>query len=104
MWVGADDVRQDMCVPAIILAASGREAVTEAVQLLGIDGVDLESAIQQAVHDRPVGSLDGDADLVGVAANAAQDPVDQLAGALARVLKVILSEGDAVGIEDADLV
>ena len=63
--IGAEGAGQYACVPAVILGACRRKTIPKAVQLFGIDGKDLKSAIQQTINDRAVRYLYGDGNLPG---------------------------------------
>src|SRR5215212_3557073 len=72
--VGAQRVAQHLRIPAIILGASRREAVAEAIELLGIDRVNAEATLHQALDDRAVRHLDGHEDRLGGSSRHLEDP------------------------------
>ena len=59
--VGPEAVRQHIGVTAVVLDPSDREA--KAVELFGVDGINVETALEQGLDDRPVRCFDGDMDL-----------------------------------------
>src|SRR5262245_4816169 len=72
--IGAEAVRQHIGVAAIILGPGDREAVAKAVELYGVDGINIETALEQGLDDRPVRRLDGDMNLARVASTRLQQP------------------------------
>ena len=76
--VGAHCTAEHTGVAAIILGPGHREAITEAVELLGIDGKDQEGVIEQHLHDRPVRGLDRHCDLSRRGFGLLKQPIAQL--------------------------
>ena len=58
LGVGAQRRGERPCIPAIVLGAGDREAVSKPVELLGVDRIDGEAAPQEALDHRSVGHLD----------------------------------------------
>ncbi len=77
--VGPDRVGEPPRVPAVLLGIRGREPIPKAIQLLGVDGKDLNAAIEQAVHNRSVGDFNGDGQTPGVPARTRNHPVQKRA-------------------------
>ena len=64
--IGSKRGGQSFCIPAVVLGARRREPVAKAVELLWIDGVDLEPAIEERLDDGAVRSLNCKSmDLIG---------------------------------------
>jgi hypothetical protein len=76
MSVGAQPVRCDVGVSPIVLSARNAEAVTQAVELLGIDCVNRHAAVHQRIDDRPMRNLNCDGDTGGASCNR-EDPIAQ---------------------------
>src|SRR5436190_18714563 len=103
--VGAQGRGQHLGIATVVLAARRREAVAEAVELLGVDGVDVEAALEQRLDDGPVRHLDGDVDLAGVDGPARrQQPVRHLGQSFAAVPEELLGNVPPIAIGDADMV
>lgn len=66
--------------------------------------MDLEAAIQQAVHNGPGVDLEGAPDLLSAAVYATQGPLQQQSEARAGVREGLLAQDGAGGIEDAGFV
>ncbi len=97
-------VGQHVRVAAVVLGAGGREAVPEAVELLGIDGVDAEAALHQAFHHGAVRHLDGDRHGIRRRPGLLLDPGRHLGQALAAVGETALAELAALGIDHEHVV
>jgi hypothetical protein len=63
MPVGAQRVGQYVSVAAVVLGAGDGEPIAKAVELLGVDRIDSEAALQQSFDQRPARRLDCDRDL-----------------------------------------
>ena len=79
--IGAQRMAQHMGVATVVLGARHREAITEAVELLGIDREDLKPTLQQNLNHRPARRLDRHRDLPGVRSGRLDQPITQLATA-----------------------
>jgi hypothetical protein len=53
---GPERIGENLGVAAVVLGAGGREAITEAIELLWIDGVNPEATLHQAFDDGPCGT------------------------------------------------
>src|SRR5262249_25169399 len=86
--IGSEAVPQHIGVAAVVFGPGDREAVAEAVELLGVDGIYNETALEQGLDDRPVRRLDGDMDLTRFAAARLQQPGNHIgeAGPVMREL------------------
>ena len=73
--IGAQRRGQRLGVAPVVLGAGGREAVAEAVELHGIDGVDQKARFHQGFDHGSVRRLDGDPDQVRRALVAVEEPV-----------------------------
>jgi hypothetical protein len=60
--VGAQAVTQHPGIAPVVLGPGNRKAVPEAVELLGVEGVNREAALHQTLHDRAVGQFDTNGD------------------------------------------
>ncbi|KPL51899.1 hypothetical protein ABB55_06390 [Prosthecomicrobium hirschii] len=89
--VGPERVGQDLRIPAVVLGTGGREAIPEAIELLGIDGVDTEAAFQEAFHHGTVGDLDRHVDPVRLDAGHGNEPSGHVGQALAAMGKDALA-------------
>lgn len=58
--VSAQGVGKDEGVEAVVLGAGHRVAVAEAVELLGVDGEDLDGGVLEGFDNRAMGDLDSD--------------------------------------------
>jgi len=72
--VGANTVTQHVGITAIVLGTGDTESVTQAVELLGIDGVHNKTAIDQAVDNWSVRHFDGHGNRRGGSGNR-KEPV-----------------------------
>ena len=54
---------KDIGIPAIVLRPRDRMSVTESIQLLRIQGEDVEASLEERFHDRTARDLDGHRDL-----------------------------------------
>jgi hypothetical protein len=77
---GAEEMRvrsecrgEDVGVELIVLGAGERVAVTEAIELLWVDGEDGEAVGEASLDDGAVGGLDGDGDRGGVVVGERKD-------------------------------
>jgi hypothetical protein len=102
MPIGPQPVGRNVRVASVVLGTGNTEAVAQAVELLGIDGVDGEAPIQQSIDDGPVRNLDGDGDDVCVACDR-EDPIAQIRQTSAAVRELALSGNPALCIENAAL-
>ncbi len=62
----AEGVRQDKGIPPVILGAGHRVAITKAIELLRVDGKDLEAALHEGFHHGTPRHLNGDRDVLRV--------------------------------------
>src|SRR5262249_6375631 len=90
--VGPEAVRKHIRIEAVILGPCDREAVTETIELLGVDGIDIEAALEQGFDDRTMRCFDGDMDLAGFATACLQKPVDHIVEARAAMGELALSD------------
>ena len=101
--VGTQRRGQHPRVPPVVFRARWRKAITEAVKLLGIDRVDGEAVLQQALDNRPAGRLDRHADFARVARRERQQPVRHLRQARTTMLELPFPELLPGGIKHARL-
>ena len=91
--IGAQGGGHHLGVAAVVLGASHREAVAEAIHLLRVDGVNLEAALDQRLDHGAVRDLDGDVDLAGLGSAArCQQPGGHLGQSFAAVLEDFLAD------------
>jgi PAS domain S-box-containing protein len=101
--VGAQPGGRDPGVAAVVLGAGDAEPVAQAVELLGVDRVHGEAAVQQRIHHRPVRHLDRHRDGAGIARDRHQ-PVAECRQARAAMRERPLAHDGAAAVEDAGLV
>jgi hypothetical protein len=53
---------EQLGVTAVVLGSRRRETITEAIELLGIDGIDVDAMLEQRLDDEAMRHFDGDAD------------------------------------------
>ena len=63
--IGPERIGENLGVAAVVLGAGGREAITKAIELLWIDGVNPETTLHQAFDDGAMWDLDRDEDGIG---------------------------------------
>src|SRR5262245_24320165 len=68
--VGAQSRGHHLRVTAIVLGTRDRKAIAKPIHLLRVDGVHLETTLDQCLHDRTVRQLDRNVDLTRVAGSA----------------------------------
>ncbi|MGY4498989.1 hypothetical protein ACVWYH_002920 [Bradyrhizobium sp. GM24.11] len=91
-----------MGIAAVVLGASHREAITEAVELLGIDGKDRKSMLDQHLHDRAMRHLDRHCDLSRSSPGFLKQPIAQLRQPSAAMGEPMLSYSSSFGIQQAN--
>src|SRR5208337_3825495 len=90
--IGAQGGGHCLGVTAVILGASHCEAVAKAIHLLGVDGVNLEAALEQCLDHRSMRRLDRNVDLTGIGSTAHfQQPTAQLGEPFASMLEDLLT-------------
>src|SRR6266540_3519647 len=93
---------QHLGVTAVVLGTGDREAVTEAVELLGINGKDRKAALQQHLDHRSARRLDRHRDLCRLRSRRFQQPIAQLQQPGSAMRHVAFGYALALGIEQAD--
>src|SRR6516164_2196765 len=93
-------IAQHIGIETVVLGSCDRKAVTETVELLGVDGIDVEAALKQRLHDRPVRRLDGDMDFTRLASARFQQPGDHLGETSAAMRDLALSDFPAAVIKE----
>src|SRR5882724_5841036 len=91
-----------MSVAAIILGAGHREAITEPVELLGIDGKDHKTMLEQHLHHRAVRRLDRHRDLSRCSLGLLEQPITQLGQSGSAMREVALTGRSSFGIQQAN--
>jgi hypothetical protein len=102
--VSAQRRRHRLGVTAVVLGASHRETVTEAVELLGIDRVDVKAALQQRLDDGTMRHLDADRDLSGLGPASGGQPLAKQVKSLAAMGKDFVAEAAAICVRHPDIV
>src|SRR4030095_4465250 len=74
----AQRAAEHMGVAAVVLGTSHREAITETIELFGIDGKDHKTVLEQHLRHRAARQLARHADLPRYAPGLLQQPVTQL--------------------------
>ena len=103
MRIGPQGIAEHLRIAPIVLGAGDGEAVAEAVELLGIDGVDEEAALEQRLDHGAVADLDGDGDRARLGAAAGHQPVAEFGKSGAAMGDLALADDPARSIEQADL-
>src|SRR5690606_14896390 len=114
-WIGRDQFPEaagirpqggshDLGVAAVVFGSGQDEAVAEAVELLGVDRIDIELTLHQRLDHWTVRHLDGDVDLAGTGRFAAlHQPRRHLGEAFAAMSEHSLADAAAVTICQADM-
>src|SRR5438445_9251933 len=100
--VGAQGATQHIGVAAVVLGAHDREPVTKAVELLRIDGKDLEAMFQQRLDHRSARRFDRHADLSRRGSALVKQPGAQLRQCGSFVLHITLSNAFAIRVKQAN--
>src|SRR5215218_6823294 len=103
MRVRAQSPCRDPSIAPVVLGPSQADAVTQTLELLGIDRVHGKAAVQKSIHHRPVRHLDGHRNRAWVAGHGHQ-PVTEWREACAALRERPLAHNRASCIEQADLV
>ena len=77
--------------------------VAEPIELLGIDGVDMDAPLHQSLDHRAARNLDGDGDASGIAGQFAQ-PFGEFRNRTTGVREGALSHNPSFMVQDARLV
>ena len=93
---------EHMGVAAVILGPGDREAIAETVELLGIDGEDLEPVIEQHLHHGSVRGLDRHRDLARRACGLLKQPIAQLRQPGSAMREVALLHMSSFDIKQTD--
>src|SRR3954470_11487520 len=101
--IGAQSAGRDPSVAPVILRPSEADAVTQTLELLGVDRVHGKAAVQKSIHHRPVWHLNRHRDPTWLARDRAQ-PVAQGGQTGSAVPERPLAHNLTGGIEKADLV
>src|SRR3954469_17283608 len=101
--IGAQAVAQYPGIAPVVLGPGDRKAVPEAVELLGIEGVNREAALHQTLHDRAVGQFDANGEALRSRARGLDQPSRQRGQFLAIVAHRALPAHRATIIDQADL-
>jgi hypothetical protein len=101
--VGAQPRGRDPSIAPVVLGAGDAEPVPQTVELLGVDRVHGEAALQERIDHRPVRHLDRHRNSAGLACERHQ-PVAECRQARAAVGKLPLPSDLARGVEKAGLV
>ena len=104
MTVGTQGVGEHVGIAAIVLGAGDREAIAEAVELFGVDRIDLETAIEQDLDDGTVRRLDRHGDRGRLFAARRHQPVAHLGEACSAVREGSLADNFAISCDEADLI
>jgi hypothetical protein len=101
MRVGAQRIGEHMGITAVVLGAGDREAIAEPVELLWVDRMDPEAALQEKLHNRAARRLDRDGNLPGLCCRLINKPVAQLQQLGSCMNHVALGDVPSGGIEHA---
>ena len=103
MPVGSQGVGEHVGIAAVVLGAGDGESIAEAVELLGVDRIDLETALQQDFDDGTVRHLDRHGDRGRLFAARCHQPVAHLGEACSPVREGSLADNLSIGRDEADL-
>ena len=101
--VGSEGIGQHEGIAAIILGPGHGAPVSEAIELLGVDVVDMSPAFHEGFDHSPTWDFDGDRDASEVLRRKLLQPRRQLGESLVTMRNGSLSEELSVGIANADL-
>lgn len=96
--------RHGLGVAAVVLGACHREAITEAVELLRVDRVHVETALEQRLDDRAMRHLDADRDPAWHCAGRCDQPFAHLVETFAAVREEPVAEPLADGVGQPNVV
>ena len=102
--VGAQCIGKHRGIAAVILGSCWRETVTEAVELSGVDGMDLEATVEQTFDNRAVRNLNRHLHQLRLRLCKFEDPARHAGKTLASVLEDLFSEPVPVGLQHTDMV
>src|SRR5512144_3365103 len=91
-----------MGVAAIVLGAGHREAITEAVELLGVDGKDHKAMLQQHLDHWAVRRFDCHRDLSRRSLRLLKQPATQVRQSSPAMHELALTNRPSLGIKQAD--
>ncbi len=97
--IGSERRRQGFGIPAVVLSAGRGEAVPETVELLRIDRINFETAVEQRLDDGAMRNLDRNMDILWLAAAYGDKPIAHLREALAAVFNGPFAKPLAAGIQ-----
>src|SRR5208337_1545222 len=103
MPVGSQGVGEHVGIAAIVLGAGDGESIAEAVELFGVDRIDLETALEQDLDDGTVRRLDRHGDRGRLFAARRHQPVAHLGEACSPVREGSLADNLSIGRDEADL-
>src|ERR671938_204888 len=101
--VGAQPPCRDPGIAPVVLGTRKTDAVTQVLELLGVDRVDSEAAVEKRIDHRPVWYLDGDCYRAWLTGGRHQ-PVAQGRQTGTAVSEIPLAHELTCGVEQADLV
>src|SRR5262249_5802500 len=102
--IGAQRMPQHVGVAAVVLGTGNTEAITKAVELLGIDGEDLEPTTQSCLDEWPAPRLDRYRDRLRLSSSRLHQPGAQLQQPGSIMPDDALGNLLTLGIEQADMV
>ena len=103
MPVGSQGVGEHVGIAAVVLGAGDGELIAEAVELFGVDRIDLETALEQDLDDGTVRHLDRHGDRGRLFAARRHQPVAHLGEARSPVREGSLADNLSIGRDEADL-
>src|SRR5205085_6374192 len=90
--IRSERVREHLSIAAIVLGAGRGEAIAKAIELLGVDGIDLETAFKQCFNHRPVRHLDSDMHTPRLAIRYTAEPSGHVRTAIPAMSKHTLAK------------
>ncbi len=97
--VGGKGGRQDLSVAPIVFGAGDREAIAEAVELLGIEGKDVEAPGEEDIDNRPARHLQRDSHGLDGAGGQLRQPVGKALKRRSLMAHLALPHDPALGIQ-----
>jgi hypothetical protein len=90
--IGPEAVRQYVSIAAVVLCSCDGEAVSKAIELLRIDRINVATALEQDLDNRPVWRFDRDMDLAWLASTLFQQLGNHVSKAGAAMRELALSD------------
>src|SRR5713101_3087672 len=96
-------IGQHVGISPVILGAGDRVSIAEAVELLGIDRVDMQAPLDESFDQSPSRPFDGYGDRGRITAGHLNEPLDHRRDLLGLVIEAALLYQPTLSIQHADL-